>query len=66
MCMNDERLPLKLLSSEWDKVKCKGRPRKSWIAQVNSLKKELDLQDKVLNAKIIKEALAKKSVRNSR
>ena len=60
MCMNDERLPLKLLlSSKWDKVKSKGHSRKSWLAQVNSLKKELDLQHKALNIKIIKEALAK-------
>ena len=34
MSMNDERLPFKLLTTKWDKVKCKGRPRKSWLAQV--------------------------------
>ena len=38
MCMNDERLPFKLSSNEWDEVKCKGCPRKSWLAQVDSLK----------------------------
>ena len=38
MCMNNKRLPFKLLSNEWDKVKCKGHPRKSWLAQVDSLK----------------------------
>ena len=27
MCMNDERLPCKLLSNEWDKMKSKGRPK---------------------------------------
>ena len=32
--MNDERLPFKLLANEWDKAKCKGRPRRSWLAQV--------------------------------
>ena len=45
---NDERLPFKLLANEWDKVKNEGRPRKCWLAHVNSLKKELNLQDKIL------------------
>ena len=39
LCMNDSRLPVKLLSSKWDKMKCKGRPRKSWGARVDSLLK---------------------------
>ena len=60
MSMNDERLPYKLLSNEWDKVKCKGRPKKSWLAQVDILKKELGLQDRVLDLKLIKEALDKR------
>ena len=51
MSMKDERLPLKLLANEWNKVKCKGRPRRSWFAQVEFLKKELGLQDQVLNIK---------------
>ena len=55
--MNDERLPFKLLANEWDKAKSKGRPRKCWLAHVNSLRKELDLQDKILERKLIKEAL---------
>ena len=55
--MNDERLPFKLLANERDKVKSKGQPRKCWIAHVNSLRKELDLQDKILERKLIKEAL---------
>ena len=38
--MNDERLPFKLLTNHWDKVKCKSRPRRSWLAQVESLNKE--------------------------
>ena len=46
--MDDERLPFKLLSNEWNKVESKSRPRKSQLTQVNSLKKELDLQDKSL------------------
>ena len=58
--MNDERLPFKLLANEWDKVKSKGRPRKCWLAHVNSLKKELDLQDKILKIKPIKEALERR------
>ena len=43
-------------------MKCKGHPRISWAAQVESLKKELDLQDKVLDVKIMKEGLEKGSV----
>ena len=58
--MNEERLSLKELSNEWDKVKSKGWSRKSWLAQVNSLKKELDIQIKTLNLKIIKEVLTKR------
>ena len=50
-------LPFKLLANEWDKAKSKGRPRKCWLAHVNSLSKELDLQDKILEIKLIKEAL---------
>ena len=60
MCMNNKRLPIKLLSNEWEIVRCKGRPRKSWLAKLDVLKKELDLQDKVLDIKVIKEALAKR------
>ena len=48
--MNDEILRFKL-SNEWDEAKSKGRHRKSWLAQVNSLKKGLDLQDKALMSK---------------
>ena len=40
-------------------VKSNGHPRKCWIAQVNSLKKELNFQDKALKVKLVKEALAK-------
>ena len=32
-------------------------PRKSWITQVDSSIKELELQDKVLNVKSIREAI---------
>ena len=39
MSMNDERLPSKILTNEWDKVKCKGRPRKSWLASWSFEKK---------------------------
>ena len=45
MCMNSNRLLIKLLLNQWDNVKHKGCPRKSWVAQVDSLKKELNLQD---------------------
>ena len=52
MSMKDERLPFK-------SVKCKGYPRRSWLAQVEFLKTELGLQDQVLNIKLIKKALDK-------
>ena len=64
MSMNDERLPLKLLPNEWDKVKCKGHPRRSWFAKVEFLKKELSLQDQILDIKLIKKPLIKESVRS--
>ena len=35
MCMNDRMLPFKLVSNEWDKVKCKGCPRKTWFSKVD-------------------------------
>ena len=49
-----------MLANEWDKVKSKGRPRKCWLAHVNSLRKELNLQDKILDIKLIKEAIDKR------
>ena len=60
--MNDERLPFKFVANEWDKVKGKGRPRKCWLAHVNSLRKELDLQGKILKRKLIKDALDRREV----
>ena len=60
MCMNDSKLLLvKLLSSKWDNMKCKGRLRKSWGVQVDSLMKESDLPDKVFKVKIINKSLDK-------
>ena len=58
--MNDERLPFKLLANEWDKVKSKGHPRKCWLSHVICLRKELNLQDKILEIKLHKEVLAKR------
>ena len=58
--MNDERLPFKLLANDWDKVKSKSCPRKCWLAHANSLRKELNLQDKILEVKLIKQALARR------
>ena len=54
MRMNDKRLPFKSLSNDWDKVKYKGHPKRSWLAQVDSLRKQLNLQDKVLDIELIK------------
>ena len=51
--MKDEKLPFKLLTNEWYKVKCKGRHRRSWLAQVEFLKKELGLQDHDFDIKLI-------------
>ena len=59
-CVNDERLPFELLTNECDKVKCKGCPRKSWLSQVEFLKKEVGLQDQDLDIKLIKKALDKR------
>ena len=41
-------------------LKSKGHPRKCWLAIVNTLRKELNLQDKILEIKLIKEALERK------
>ena len=38
---NDEGLPFKLLTNEWDVVNCKGRPRKSWLTRVDFLKERI-------------------------
>ena len=60
--MNDKRLQVELLSNKWDSVtvKRKGCPRKSWSVQMDSLKKEFDLQDKVLDVKLTKKNLEKR------
>ena len=60
MSMKDERLPFELLRNEWDKIKCNSHPRRSWFAQVELLRKELDLQDQVLRIKVIKKVLDKR------
>ena len=64
MNINDERLQFKLLTNEWGKVKCKGHPRKSWLALVEFLKKEKGLQDQILDIKLIKKHLIKESVKS--
>ena len=64
--MNDERLSFKLWANEWDKVKSKGCPRKRWLAHVNSLRKQFNLQGKILEIKPIKKPMTKESVRNLR
>ena len=55
--MNSQRLPSTLLTNRWDSIKCRGHPRKSWLAQVDSLMKDLD--DKDLAIKLIREAINK-------
>ena len=46
-----------LLSTNWERVKCRGLPIKSWVTGIESLKQELDLQNGVLNAKQICKAI---------
>ena len=41
-------------------MKCRVCPRKSWIMQVDSLRKELDLQDTVLDVELIRKAIDKR------
>ena len=48
------------MTNEWDEVKYKGCPRRSWLAEVKILKKELALHDQVLGVKIINKALDKR------
>ena len=64
MSVNNEKVPFKLLTNKWDKVKCKGWPRKSWIAQVEFYKKRIGSQDQVLDTKLIKKGLEKESVKS--
>ena len=61
MSMDDERPLFELLPNEWNKVKCKGHHRKSWLAQVKFLKKKFRLQEQVLDIKLIKKPLIKES-----
>ena len=44
--MDSTRLPGKLLEDEWDGIKSRGRPRKSWFSQVSALMKELSRMSK--------------------
>ena len=55
MCMIS--LLIRLLLNKWDNVKFRVCPRKSWVAHVDSLRKELGLQGKVLNVKLTRKAL---------
>ena len=49
-----------LLSTKWERVKCRGHPKKSWVARIESLKKELELQNKVLHVKQIHNVIESK------
>ena len=51
------RLPFRLLSTNWESIKCRGRPRRSWATAIETLKKELDLQARKVNAKEIRKAI---------
>ena len=66
MCMSNKRLPFKLLTYEWNKVKYISCPRKSWLGQVDFLRKELGLQDEALDIELIKNSSQQKSVRSTK
>ena len=51
------RLPASLLSTEWDAVKCKDCPRKSWKKYLDELKSELELQNSVFDCKHVRRVL---------
>ena len=57
------RLPGRLLSSKWESVKSRGRPRKPWLAGIESLKKDLDLQTGIVNVKHICKAIESKELK---
>ena len=58
MSTKDESLPLKLLTNEWDKVKCKARSAWNILAcPGGTFKEKMGLQDQVLDIKIIKNVL---------
>ena len=65
MSMNDKRLPFKLVTNEWYKIKCKGHPRRSCRVQVEIVQKELGLQDQVLDIKLILNDLDKRECKES-
>ena len=52
MHLPDIKLLVKLLSIKWERVKCSGCPTKSWVAGIESLKNELDMESKALNVKL--------------
>ena len=56
----DEKLPFKLLTNEWNNIKCKVCPRKSWLIQVDFLNNELGLHNQVLDMKQIENAVDKR------
>ena len=59
--MNGERLLFKLLSNEWNEMKSKGRtPQNVGLPKLILWKRNLYLQDKILEIKLIKEALDKR------
>ena len=61
--MNNQNLPCKLLINRWDNANCRSHPRKFWLAEVDLLMKDLDLQDRELAIKIIREAIDKRECR---
>ena len=58
------RLLVMLLSRKWERVKCRGPCKSLWLpARIESLKKELDLQNKVLDIKLIYNAIESRELR---
>lgn len=46
MCLPNIRLLVKLLSRKWEREKCRGCHKKSWVAGIESLHNELDIESK--------------------
>ena len=64
MSINGEQLPFKLSPNEWDKVKSKGHPRISWLAQVEFSFKPIGSPRPGVGIKLITKPLIKESVRS--
>ena len=58
------RLPVSLLSTEWDAVKCKRHPRKSNKRNLDALKSDVRTAGQCFDCKSIQSALKDKEIRD--